>query len=122
MIFGTSYKLQYMDPFLFLVYELRRWTLDAARVIVCVGYGFSDEHINGILEQALRQNCERKLLAVTGPGDRCAAKERLVGRLEFQDAQVIVRASGAGEFLKNGLTIAALAELFPIEDDLIPEV
>ena len=122
LIFGTSYKLQYVDPFLFLVYELRRWTLDAARVIVCVGYGFSDEHINGILGQALRQNCERKLLAVIGPGDRCAAKERIVGRLEVQDAQVIVRASGAGEFLGNGLTIAALAELFPIEDDLIPEV
>ena len=29
LIFGTSYKLQYVDPFLFLVYELRRWTLDA---------------------------------------------------------------------------------------------
>ena len=63
LIFGTSYKLQYVDPFLFLAYELRRWTLDAARVVVCVGYGFNDEHINGILGQALRQNCERKLLA-----------------------------------------------------------
>ena len=43
LIFGTSYKLQYTDPFLFLVYELRRWTLDSARVIVCIGYGFTDE-------------------------------------------------------------------------------
>ena len=122
LIFGTSYKLQYVDPFLFLAYELRRWTLDAARVVVCVGYGFNDEHINGILGQALRQNCERKLLAVIGPGDKCSAKERILGRLKVQEAQVIVRTSGAEEFLEKGLTIAALAELSPIESDLIPEV
>ena len=47
LIFGTSYKLQYLDPFLFCIYELRRWTLDPdAHLIVCVGYGFEDEHIN----------------------------------------------------------------------------
>ena len=60
LIFGTSYKLQYVDPFLFLAYELRRWSLDAARLIVCVGYGFNDDHINGILQQSLRQNRQRK--------------------------------------------------------------
>ena len=122
LIFGTSYKLTYVDPFLFFAYELRRWTLDAARVIVCVGYGFSDDHINGILGQALRQNCERKLLAVTGPGDWSAAKELIVARLDVQEAQVLVKASKASEFLEKDLTIAALAELFPAESDLIPEV
>lgn len=122
LIFGTSYKLQYVDPFLFLAYELRRWTLDAARVIVCVGYGFSDDHINVILGQALRQNSERKLLAVTGPGDGCAAKKRIIKCLEVREAQVIVKTSGAEAFLRNGLTIAALAKLFPTETDLIPEV
>lgn len=45
LIFGTSYKLQYVDPFLFLAYQLRRWTLDAARLVVAIGYGFMDEHI-----------------------------------------------------------------------------
>ena len=63
-------------------------------------------------------------LAVIGPGDKCSAKERILGRLEVQEAQVIVRTSGAEEFLEKGLSIAALAlaELFPIESDLIPEV
>ena len=122
LIFGTSYKLQYVDPFLFLAYELRRWTLDAARIIVCIGYGFTDDHINGILGQALRQNCERKLLAVTGLGDGCAEKKRIIERLEVLEAQVIVKASGAKEFLQNDLTIVALAKLFPAETDLIPEV
>ena len=122
LIFGTSYKLQYLDPFLFLAYELRRWTLDAARIVICIGYGFSDDHINGILGQALRQNHERKLLAVTGPVDSKGTKERIATRLDAQDAQVIVRETKASEFLEKGLSIAALGELFPIESDLIPEV
>ena len=67
LIFGTSYKLQYVDPFLFLAYQLRRWTLEAARLVVTIGYGFADDHINGILGQALRQDGERRLLAVVGP-------------------------------------------------------
>ena len=121
LIFGTSYKLTYLDPFLFFIYELRRWTLDAARIIVCVGYGFSDEHINGILGQALRQNCERKLIAVTGPGNECATREAIVRRLDVQAPQVLVRASRASEFLEKDLTISALAGLFPLESDLIPE-
>ena len=29
LIFGTSYKLQYRDPFLFLVYEFRKWVLES---------------------------------------------------------------------------------------------
>ena len=121
LIFGTSYKLQYIDPFLFLVYELRRWTLDAARLVVCIGYGFNDEHINGILRQSLAQNCERKLLAVTGQEDEGVAKKRIADQLEVSQTQVVVRPCGAKEFLERGLTIAALAELFPSESDLIPE-
>ena len=125
LIFGTSYKLQYVDPFLFLAYELRRWTLDAARVIVCVGYGFSDDHINGILRQALRQNCERKLLAVTGPKNDLSAisiKERIVNELKVEDNQIVTKTCGAKKFLESDLTIASLADLFPQEADLIPEL
>lgn len=125
LIFGTSYKLQYVDPFLFLAYELRRWTLDAARVIVCVGYGFSDDHINGILRQALRQNGERKLLAVTGPKNDLSAisiKERIVNELKVEENQIVTETCGAKKFLESDLTIASLANLFPQEADLIPEL
>ena len=122
LIFGTSYKLTYVDPFLFLAYELRRWTLDAARIIVCIGYGFNDDHINVILGQALQQDCERKLLAVIGPGNASAAKKDILRRLKVQEAQVELRASGAREFLEKDLSISTLAALFPSESDLIPEV
>ena len=125
LIFGTSYKLQYVDPFLFLAYELRRWTLDIARVIVCVGYGFNDDHINGILQQSLRQNQERKLLAVIGPGGEATAidrEKRISELLKAEKDQVKAQECGAEEFLDRGLTIASLSKLFPSETDLIPEL
>ena len=125
LIFGTSYKLQYVDPFLFLAYELRRWTLDTARVIVCIGYGFNDDHINGILQQSLRQNRGRKLLAVIGPGNETTArdkKRRIAALLKADEDQIETQACGAKEFLGSMLTIAFLSELFPSETNLIPEL
>ena len=128
LIFGTSYKLQYIDPFLFCAYELRRWTLDSARVIVCIGYGFNDEHINGILEQALRQDHERMLLAVVGPGDdrkATAEKERICDHLNLETCKkdkIVTKPCGAKEFLEEGLTISTLAKLFPQEEDLFPSL
>jgi hypothetical protein len=65
IIFGTSYKLQYLDPFLFLVYEFRRRTLEnTTKIILCIGYSFNDEHINGILGQSLKADNERIIIAV----------------------------------------------------------
>ena len=120
LIFGTSYKLQYIDPFLFLVYELRRWTLDSARVIVCVGYGFSDEHINGILKQALQQNAERKILVVTGPGDNETERQRVVQLMDVPVPQVSVMACGAKKFLEHHFDIKTLASVSPTEENLFP--
>jgi len=123
LIFGTSYKLQYVDPFLYLVYELRRWTLDAARIIICVGYGFNDDHINGILQQSLRQDTDRKLLAVIEPSDRSAAdkaKERVGKQLSAQEDQIIIDGCGAKKFFLEHLTIDLLSQRFPVGTDLIP--
>ena len=125
LIFGTSYKLQYVDPFLFFAYELRRWTLDSARVIICVGYGFNDDHINGILQQSLRQDPRRKLLAVVGPSNESTAtnkKKHVSELLKTEECQIKIQTCGAKEFLDSRLTIASLAEFFPSEMDLLPEL
>ena len=125
MIFGTSYKLQYVDPFLLLAYELRRWTLDSARLIISVGYGFNDEHINGILEQSLRQDASRKLLAIIGPSDENSVREQsthITERLKADPEQIEIKAWGAREFLEERLTIENLQFLFPSEPDLMPEL
>jgi hypothetical protein len=52
LIFGTVNKLYPNDPYLFYAYEFRRYSLEA-KVILIVGYSFSDDHINRILRQAL---------------------------------------------------------------------
>ena len=92
IIFGTSYKLQYVDPFLYLTFQLRRWSL-VTRLIVCIGYGFNDEHINGILQQSLRQNKERKLLAVIGPyrGSSDTVRTSLCEKLQAEKNQIEVK-------------------------------
>lgn len=125
LIFGVSYKLQYIDPFLFLAYELRRWTLADARMILAIGYGFGDEHINGILQQSLRQEPERKLVAVIGPceqGERQRWQDRIRTVLSATHEQVVAVAEPAQEFLTETLSIDFLAQHFPEEEDLIPEV
>ena len=124
LIFGTSYKLQYVDPFLFLVYELRRWTLDTTRIIVCIGYGFNDEHINGILQQSLRQDKKRLLLAIMGPNAGQTDDDRkmhIIEQLNAEDDQIILEVCGAKEFLNNQLSIDYLSKFFPAEIDLFQE-
>lgn len=54
LIFGTQYKMQYIDPYLFMISEFRHYCLKA-KLIVCLGYSFSDEHINSILSQTFEQ-------------------------------------------------------------------
>ena len=125
LIFGTSYKLQYVDPFLFLAYEFRRWTLDAARIIVCVGYGFNDDHINGILQQSLRQNRDRKLLAIVGHSDNDTifnTEQHIAELLKASRNQIIVRKWNAKDFFNEKLDINFLSNLFPAETTLLPEL
>ena len=64
LIFGTDYKMQYIDPYLFYFYQFRKYSLES-KVIVSIGYSFRDEHINGILTQALRTDKDRKIVIVS---------------------------------------------------------
>ena len=126
IIFGTSYKLQYIDPFLFLMYQFRKWTLDDSKLIVTVGYGFGDEHINGILGQALDRNCERKLLAVAPLDDKTGEQRQNEIRLllggKKNPAQIECLNVKAKEFMTSALKIERLAGLFPPEPDLMTEL
>ena len=102
LIFGTAYKLQYLDPFLFLVYQLRKLSLDA-KLLLVVGYGFGDEHINGILSQALHANMHERLVAVTSFG-------------EISDAQRTERKSEFRKYIGQQLNIDANDERIVVYD------
>lgn len=125
IIFGATYKLQYVDPFLFFAYELRRWTLDTAQLIIAIGYGFADEHINGILRQSLNNNAERRLLSVA-PIDSGSAEERaeqIAETLNIRNArQIVCRNLPAKEFLGTQLKLSALRDVFPPSEEPFEEL
>jgi hypothetical protein len=142
IIFGVTYKLQYVDPFLFFAYEFRRWTLDESKIIVAIGYGFGDDHINGILRQALIANPSRRLLAVNpkktdGLTEPQIAKqtqeqvEWIRGRLGLkakdsdspkENEQVVWCNCKAKEFFEKRLTIEELAKHVPAEAEPFAEL
>jgi hypothetical protein len=132
IVFGLTYKLQSVDPFLFLVYQLRRLSLEA-RLILVVGYGFADEHINGILRQALRGSLDKRLIAVTWSGDVREGEEQkrairfksfISKQLDLPetDERVIVQMSPANRFLGEELSLAAVSKYFPQAESLFEEV
>jgi hypothetical protein len=63
LIFGREFKLEAADPYLFYAYQLRKFSLQA-KLIVSIGYGFGDEHVNEILAQALRREPTTRLYVV----------------------------------------------------------
>ncbi len=103
IIFGRDFKLEAADPYLFYAYEFRRYSL-AARLIVAVGYGFSDLHINKMLSQALRADANRRLLIVCNcPADSTEERRNEIANLldVKQDDMLIVLPGGAKEFLET---------------------
>lgn len=120
IIFGTSYKLQYRDPFLFLAYQFRQWTLEA-RIIVSIGYGFGDEHINKILQQALNANGDTFLLCVAPIAVKAQTietrRQEICKTLELKNIdQILVVNATAREFMSVNLNLTFLAENVPVKD------
>lgn len=114
LIFGSSYKLQYMDPYLFFAYEFRKYCLEA-KIIVTIGYGFGDEHINGIISQALKNKQEIKLLIDTyreGVSEENIKKE-IVAKLNITSDKILIKNKKASEFLKEDLNVEKISELLP---------
>ena len=120
IIFGTAYKLQYLDPFLFFTYEFRKRTLiDGRLLIITIGYGFADEHINGIIGQALKSSDQKKLLCIIGPcDDKEKEGDKIKKKIQVDSAECIECWNmSAKECFQNHLKIEELATVFPSEED-----
>lgn len=103
VIFGRDFKLEAADPYLFYAFEFRRCTFDA-RLIVSVGYGFGDEHINKMLSQSLRADKEKHLLVIGKvPDDETArARSEFIGKkLGLESPAIAVLKGTAKDFLKR---------------------
>ncbi|NOZ45171.1 MAG: hypothetical protein GXO79_00155 [Chlorobi bacterium] len=109
LIFGTAYKLQYIDPFLFLFSEFRYYTLKS-KLIIVIGYGFGDEHINGLLSQALKQDKDRKILNIS----KSQKIEFVQNRLGINNTdQIIIEKYYAKDFFEKRLSLKELETIFP---------
>lgn len=119
VIFGRDFKLEAADPYLFYAYQFRRFTLDA-RLVVIVGYGFADDHINKMLTQALKRGGTRQLLVVArcSTNDDCTARQAKVATtLGVCNEQVIVEEGTAKSFLeRDGLGEALVTRIPQAED------
>lgn len=104
IIFGTAYKLQYVDPFLYLVNVFRKKTLaQSTKGIICVGYSFNDEHINGIISQSLKKNCEQKIISIAPIGNKDNERNRILEKLNdnISEERLILINKKAKEWLES---------------------
>ncbi|MEO0144973.1 MAG: SIR2 family protein [candidate division WOR-3 bacterium] len=113
LIFGTQYKMQYIDPYLFMISEFRHYCLKA-KLIVCLGYSFSDEHINSILAQSLSLNSNLKIFALAYKGK----KEKIISLLSCSETQIkIITDKTAKEFFESELKLATFESFLETKDE-----
>ena len=122
LIFGRDFKLEAADPYLFYAYEFRRCTL-AAKLIVAIGYGFSDAHINKMLTQALRKDGNQRLMAVCncdGAENMSQKVAEICRKLDVEESrsnQVDVQPGTAKQFLEKKDLVATLTAKLPADFD-----
>jgi hypothetical protein len=122
IIFGRDFKLEAADPYLFFAYQFRRFVL-LTKLIVVVGYGFGDSHINKMLTQGIRSDAERRLIVVQRCArESCPEKEAEIARkLELDEAkkgQVVVQPGSAKEFFEMSNLAQFLMSKVPTSPDV----
>ena len=118
LIFGRDFKIQAADPYLFYLYAFRQALLNA-RLIVVIGYGLGDSHINEMLNQALRHDQHRRLLLITKCNDDQIEdqKRHVVKVLNMLEQQVLIKTAGAKAFLETENLSAELQGMIPKRPD-----
>jgi hypothetical protein len=122
VIFGREFKLEAADPYLFLAYKFRELSL-LTKLIVTLGYGFGDAHINKMLTQSLRADVERRLLVIQRCEEKdCTEKAReICAVLELgadRKDQVIVQPGTVKECLDDPKLKERLVALIPASPDV----
>ena len=109
--------MQATDPYLFYLYEFRRYAL-VAQVFVIIGYGFNDAHINDLLKQSLEAKELRRLLIVNPAYNDAKDVDKKLALLKSKEmaAQITVVKKGAKDFLTSDLTVDYVSGLLPKVD------
>lgn len=117
LIFGTAAKLSSIDPYLFYVHELRKYSLnEALRFIVVVGYSFSDDYVNGLIEQAVARSKYLKVLVVS-PISEEKEKSRIASLLNISIERVEYENLTAKQFFEEKMKLKYFTDLSGAGDD-----
>lgn len=127
LIFGTAAKLSSIDPYLFYVHELRKYSLnEALRFIIVVGYSFSDGYVNGLIGQAITRSEYLKVLVVSPifedksdlvPARVKNEKSRIAAVLNVGESRIIYENLTAKQFFEEKMNIAYFTDLSGAGDD-----
>lgn len=112
LIFGIEHKMTSTDPYFFFSSEFRKQCLDSeTKLLICIGYSFSDEYINNIISQAVLEKDETQILVVSGPnGDAQEIKKDISNKLNINKDSIIVETTGAKKFLLETMNKDYLAQ------------
>jgi len=117
IIFGTAYKLQYLDPFLYLVNIFREKTLSSeTRGIICIGYSFNDEHINGIMSQSLAENKLQKIISIS-PCNEEEKKKEISTKLKLNDMDRIITINKSAKNWLESISCSVIEKYIVKEED-----
>lgn len=127
LIFGTAAKLRPIDPYLFYVHELRKYSLnEALRFIVVIGYSFSDDYVNGLIGQAVARSEYLQVLVVAPVASSnhtpvCSRVEseraRISTVLKVNKDRIIYENLKAKDFIENKMKLEYFDELLGGGDD-----
>ena len=127
LIFGTAAKLSSIDPYLFYVHELRKYSLnEALRFIVIVGYSFSDEYVNGLIGQAVTRSEYLNILVVSPIFEEKSdlvmirieeEKERISKKLNVSIERIFYENLTARKFFEDNMKLAYFSTLSGAGDD-----
>jgi hypothetical protein len=116
LIFGTDAKLTSTDPYLYDVFEFRKYSLhEECKLIIVIGYSFGDDYMNKLIAQALTATQQRNLLIVDlGPE---SLKDNFVAKYSVNESQVKSWRGSAADFLRDELSLSFLADYLPSSDE-----
>jgi len=120
IIFGTDVKLQAIDPYLFYLYEFRKYAL-SSEVVVIIGYSFNDSHINDLIRQAMEMGGKKKIISVAPCIDASGESKKIQSKLRLEDTKsnrdrIIIENKTAKQFLESTLTVEYISQYLPEEE------
>src|ERR1044072_2163226 len=116
LIFGTEAKLTSTDPYLYDVFEFRKYSLhEGCKLLIVIGYSFGDDYMNKLISQALSASQQRNVLIIDLNPE--LLKQSFVVKYGVDEKQVKTWTGSADVFLKNELSLTFLTPYLPISSE-----